>query len=294
MGIKEMISYSGPAKEEGYHGITQSPYIACLINDLPKGVGVLGIGQRTGIMDLDMLSGFFLALGIFSDDIKGFSYSDSVVVSRHEGSRLEAWLIADKNGSVKLKRDRQELSALIEGLEENWEFLKRIDQGKGDIRGVKEFNFDVVKRFPFNTVKSSDRYCPVTTAKIEQLEREVPYCKGGTSELFGVIIPALDGKKSIEEVMDLFDGKVLQKDKPVEESDVLGVIDSLFNYDQLSFETRILEGDKIRLIKPFTPGQAQHWGEFFSVGEIITADSTAHGYWNVLNQLVKSGQAEII
>ncbi|MBD3157217.1 MAG: hypothetical protein GF309_00385, partial [Candidatus Lokiarchaeota archaeon] len=231
-------------------GIPQSRYIACLVNDKQSGMSVLGIGHKTGKMDLDVLSSFFSAVESFSKDtgsgsLKKVKYRNSVI-TRTAGSRFDAWLIAYKVNKASQRRDRSKLERLVRRLEANEDIQIRADSANGDVRGLKEYIFEIIQTFPFHAIDFDfmERYNAQLTGNIEQFEERIPYCKGNTHRTFESVSMVINGKRNIDEIIEYFeDPELLNEQEPPDDltyREVVAVIDSLFNYDFLYFEHKLL------------------------------------------------------
>lgn len=303
MIVKYGISPKGSNQDS--EGMPQSRYIACLVNDKRSGMSVLGIGHKTGKMDLDVLSSFFSAVESFSKgtgsgSLKKVTYGNSVII-RTAGSRFDAWLIAYKADSATQRRDRAKLVRLVKILEANEQIQMRADSSDGDVRGLKEYIFEIIKAFPFHTIDLDfmNRYNVQIEGSIEDFEKRIPYCKGSTHWVFETVSRAINDNRSIEEIIEYFENpERLEEEDPLEDvtyREIMGVIDSLFNYGFLYFEHKILPGYRVRITDELSSGQKEAWGDEFSVGKTFEIkEQLEEGYWGVLKSLVRRGQAVIL
>jgi hypothetical protein len=144
-----------------------------------------------------------------------------------------------------------------------------------------------------------NRYNVQIEGSIEDFEKRIPYCKGSTHRVFETVSRAINGNRSIEEIIEYFENpERLEEEDPLEDvtyREIMGVIDSLFNYGFLYFEHKILPGYRVRLTDELSSGQKEAWGDEFSVGKTFEIkEQLEEGYWGVLKSLVRRGQAIIL
>lgn len=297
--------------------VTETPYLACVINrinDTDGMPGVLGIihdpewiDAKYGSSDVDLLASLNSAYGIYSQGLRSVDYT-SFNIQRYKGSKLEAFLYSRREEGFK-ERNLKKLEELIEVLENEREtkFLKRVKHQQGDVRGLREYNFEIIKKFPFHffDLELWDKYTPKLLLDKEDkelmkiIEKKIPYCKGYTHEIFEKTLGSLRRNLNIEQVVNNFEKMRLDEEKIRRDGDkdVLGVIDSLYNQGLLTFEEfnqGLKPGCEVRINQPLTESQRDMWGDLFQEGDVIQVNGQESGVKGVLRLLIKSGKASIV
>ena len=203
------------------------------------GEPIIGIPYREMSVDPDLVASFVLAVIIFENrDLKTFTKEGYVVVIE-EGQYTVGLLIVDRVDDDEPYRDA--LKKIIVKFENTYE--NQMIAWKGDIRPFREFALDILQIYPYRTF--SLKMIPSLLAKSEatpDYQAPIPWSVGETDEKLQIILGYINGKRTIEEIMN---------QSEFEDSEVLAILSMLDKYNWISL-TRRLEDASI-LVKIMDP-----------------------------------------
>jgi hypothetical protein len=97
------------------NGIERTPYIACLVTNQMRGMGVFGMPYLIDSIDLDLLSAFFSAIDIYSEkEIVGITYKQGNAIWFERGKFLSATIITESSNIDGENKNRKKLIELNE------------------------------------------------------------------------------------------------------------------------------------------------------------------------------------
>ncbi|MBN2230637.1 MAG: hypothetical protein JW779_13695 [Candidatus Thorarchaeota archaeon] len=203
------------------------------------GEPVIGIPYREMSVDPDLVASFVLAVIIFENrQLKTFTKEGYVVVIE-EGEHVVGLLIIDRVADDTPYRNS--LISIIKKFEETYE--NQLLSWKGDIRPFREYALDILQVFPYRTF--SLEMIPKIVSKSDatpDLQANIPWSVGETDRKIQNIVGYINGKRTIEEIMNQSD---------LEDSEILAILSMLDKYKWISL-TRKLD-DKSILFKLMEP-----------------------------------------
>ncbi len=203
------------------------------------GEPIIGIPYREMSVDPDLVASFVLAVIIFENrQLKTFVKEGYVVVIE-EGDYVVGLLIVDK-----VEDDepyRKNLIKIVQHFEKTHEPL--LQSWKGDIRPFREFALDILQVYPYSSFDLTMIPRLVTKSDATPDHRaNIPWSVGETDEKMQIILGYINGKRTIEEIM---------QQSEFEDSEVMALISMLDKYKWITM-TRRLEEDSI-LVKIMEP-----------------------------------------
>jgi hypothetical protein len=203
------------------------------------GEPIIGIPYREMSVDPDLIASFVLAVIIFENrQMKNFAKEGYVVVIE-EGEYTVGLLIVDRVDDDTPFRNA--LKRIIEIFENKYE--AQMIAWKGDIRPFREFALDILQIYPYR--EFSFKMIPKLLTKSDanpDYQTPIPWSVGETDEKIQVILGYINGKRSIEEIMD---------QSKFEDTEVLAILSMLDKFDWITL-TRKLEDSSI-LVKKMDP-----------------------------------------
>ncbi|TFG29799.1 hypothetical protein EU528_09135 [Candidatus Thorarchaeota archaeon] len=203
------------------------------------GEPIIGIPYREMSVDPDLVASFVLAVIIFENrQLKNFAKEGYVVVIE-EGEYVVGLLIVDRVDDDTPYRNA--LKEVIAKFEKTYE--SQMQAWKGDIRPFREFALDILQIYPYR--EFSLNMIPRLLTKSEatpDYQAQIPWSVGETDEKLQTILGYINGKRTIEEIMN---------QSEYEDSEVLAILSMLDRYQWITL-TRKLEDTSI-LIKVMDP-----------------------------------------
>ncbi|MGD9397322.1 MAG: hypothetical protein PVJ05_12895 [Candidatus Thorarchaeota archaeon] len=196
------------------------------------GEPIIGIPYRAMSVDPDLVASFVLAVIIFENrQLKTFVKEGYVVVIE-EGSYVVGLLIVDK-----VENDepyRSNLIKIVEKFETNYE--QQLIAWKGDIRPFREYALDILQVYPYRTfdLKMIPRLVSKSEATPDH-HANIPWSVGETDEKLQVILGYINGKRTIEEIM---------QQSELDDSEIMAIMSMLDKYKWITL-TRRLEDNSI-------------------------------------------------
>ncbi|MFW9967173.1 MAG: hypothetical protein ACFFEA_08460 [Candidatus Thorarchaeota archaeon] len=203
------------------------------------GEPIIGIPYREMSVDPDLVASFVLAIIIFENrQLKTFTKEGYVVVIE-EGKYVVGLLIVDK-----VEEDTEYRNALIRLIERfESEYETHLQSWKGDIRPFREYALSILEIFPYRRLDWE--LVPRMVTKSEaapDLQANIPWSVGATDEKLQLIAGYVDGKRSIEQIIE-------QSGMP--EGEVLALLSMLDRYKWITLSRRL--DDKSILVKVMEP-----------------------------------------
>ena len=203
------------------------------------GEPIIGIPYRAMSVDPDLVASFVLAVIIFENrQLKTFTKEGYVVVIE-EGKYVVGLLIVDK-----VEDDtpyRNNLIKIVEHFENTHETL--LQSWKGDIRPFREFALDILRVYPYGSFDLE--MIPKLVTKSEATpdhHANIPWSVGETDEKLQVILGYINGKRTIEDIM---------QQSGFDDSEVMAILSMLDKYKWITL-TRRLEDSSV-LVKIMDP-----------------------------------------
>lgn len=203
------------------------------------GEPIIGIPYRAMSVDPDLVASFVLAVIIFENrQLKTFTKEGYVVVIE-EGEYVVGLLIVDK-----VEDDtpyRNNLIKIVEHFENTHETL--LQSWKGDIRPFREFALDILRVYPYGSFDLE--MIPKLVTKSEATpdhHANIPWSVGETDEKLQVILGYINGKRTIEDIM---------QQSGFDDSEVMAILSMLDKYKWITL-TRRLEDSSV-LVKIMDP-----------------------------------------
>jgi len=203
------------------------------------GEPIIGIPYRPMSVDPDLVASFVLAVIIFENrQLKTFVKEGYVVVIE-EGEHVVGLLIVDK-----VEDDtpyRNNLIKIVEKFEANYQ--SQLISWKGDIRPFREYALDILEFYPYRTfdLKMIPRLVSKSEATPDH-QAPIPWSVGETDEKLQVVLGYINGKRTIEDIMQQSD---------FEDSEIMAIMSMLDKYKWITL-TRRLEDISV-LIKIMDP-----------------------------------------
>ena len=196
------------------------------------GEPIIGIPYREMSVDPDLVASFVLAVIIFENrQLKTFTKEGYVVVIE-EGEQVVGLLIIDR-----VEDDEPYRSALI-SLINNFEskYENQLLAWKGDIRPFREFALDILQVFPYRTfsLEMIPKLITKSDAKPDY-QSSIPWSVGETDEKIQQVIGFINGKRTIDEIMD---------QSELADPEILAILSMLDKYKWITL-TRKLEDSSI-------------------------------------------------
>ncbi len=203
------------------------------------GEPIIGIPYREMSVDPDLVASFVLAVIIFENrQLKTFTKEGYVVVIE-EGEHVVGLLIIDR-----VEDDapyRNALRTIIEKFEQAYENL--LLSWKGDIRPFREFALDILEIYPYRTF--SLEMIPRIVSKSEATpdhQAAIPWSVGETDKKVQTIIGYINGKRTIEEIMN---------QSELEDSEVIAILSMLDKYKWITLIRRLEDSSVlVKIIEP--------------------------------------------
>jgi hypothetical protein len=198
------------------------------------GEPIIGITYKAMSVDPDLVASFVLAVIIFENrQLKTFVKEGYVVVIE-EGVHVVGLLIVDK-----VEDDepyRKNLIKIVETFETKYE--QQLTAWKGDIRPFREYALDILQVYPYRTfdLKMIPRLVSKSEANPDH-RANIPWSVGGTDEKLQVVIGYINGKRTIEEIM---------QHSEFEDSEIMAIMSMLDKYKWITL-TRRLEDSSVLL-----------------------------------------------
>lgn len=203
------------------------------------GEPIMSIPYREMSVDPDLIASFVLAVIIFENrQMKNFAKEGYVVVIE-EGEYTVGLLIVDRVDDDTPFRNA--LKRVIETFENKYE--TQMIAWKGDIRPFREFALDILQIYPY--CEFSLKMIPkllVKTDATPDYQTPIPWSVGETDEKIQVVLGYINGKRTIEEIMN---------QSKYEDSEILAIISMLDKFEWITL-TRKLEDTSI-LVKIMDP-----------------------------------------
>lgn len=196
------------------------------------GEPIIGIPYRAMSVDPDLVASFVLAVIIFENrQLKTFVKEGYVVVIE-EGSYVVGLLIVDKVEDDEPYRSN--LIKIVEKFETNYE--QQLIAWKGDIRPFREYALDILQVYPYRTfdLKMIPRLVSKSEATPDH-HANIPWSVGETDEKLQVILGYINGKRTIEEIM---------QQSELDDSEIMAIMSMLDKYKWITL-TRRLEDNSI-------------------------------------------------
>ena len=196
------------------------------------GEPIIGIPYRAMSVDPDLVASFVLAVIIFENrQLKTFVKEGYVVVIE-EGAHVVGLLIVDKVEDDEPYRDN--LIQIVEKFETNYE--QQLIAWKGDIRPFREYALDILQVYPYRTfdLKMIPRLVSKSEATPDH-HANIPWSVGETDEKLQVVLGYINGKRTIEEIM---------QQSEFEDSEIMAIMSMLDKYKWITL-TRRLEDNSI-------------------------------------------------
>jgi len=203
------------------------------------GEPIIGIPYRAMSVDPDLVASFVLAVIIFENrQLKTFVKEGYVVVIE-EGEYVVGLLIVDKvdddgpyrNNLIKIV---QQFESMYESLLVSW---------KGDIRPFREYALNILQVYPYRTfdLKMIPRLVGKSDATPDH-HVAIPWSVGETDEKLQLVLGYINGKRTIEEIMQQSD---------LEDSEIMAIMSMLDKYKWITL-TRRLEDSSVltRILDP--------------------------------------------
>lgn len=218
--------------EQHLKGITRANTVAWLISSVSSGgIKLAGLSYLIENIELDLLSGFFSAIGSFSAKvIKSITYSGDYGVWFASGTKLRLSLIS-LNAATDNTIIRENLESLIKNLESHDFLSRQFDDGIIDSRKFNECYYETLLKFPFYKVSEDywKKYYPVVRSSLEEVRSSIPWCTGLVDSIIDQILPFLDGKRNIHGILE---------SDALDEQNVLFVLDVLYYYKLLYYKVK--------------------------------------------------------
>ena len=203
------------------------------------GEPIIGIPYREMSVDPDLVASFVLAVIIFENrQLKTFTKEGYVVVIE-EGNHVVGLLIIDR-----VEDDapyRNALRTIIEKFEQEYE--NQLLSWKGDIRPFREFALDILEIYPYRTF--SLEMIPRIVSKSEATpdhQASIPWSVGETDKKVQTIIGYINGKRTIEEIMN---------QSELEDAEVIAILSMLDKYKWITLIRRLEDSSVlIKIIEP--------------------------------------------
>ncbi|MFW9974846.1 MAG: hypothetical protein ACFFDQ_06260 [Candidatus Thorarchaeota archaeon] len=203
------------------------------------GEPIIGIPYRPMSVDPDLVASFVLAVIIFENrQLKTFVKEGYVVVIE-EGAHVVGLLIVDK-----VEDDtpyRNSLIKIVEKFETNYH--SQLISWKGDIRPFREYALDILEVYPYRTFDL--KMIPRLVSKSEatpDYQAVIPWSVGETDEKLQVVLGYINGKRTIEEIM---------QQSEFEDSEIMAIMSMLDKYKWITLTRRLEDGSV--LIKIMDP-----------------------------------------
>ena len=196
------------------------------------GEPIIGIPYRAMSVDPDLVASFVLAVIIFENrQLKTFVKEGYVVVIE-EGEYVVGLLIVDKVEDDEPYRNN--LIKIVEKFETNYE--QQLAAWKGDIRPFREYALDILQVYPYRTfdLKMIPRLVNKSEATPDH-HANIPWSVGETDEKLQVILGYINGKRTIEEIM---------QQSQFDDSEVMAIMSMLDKYKWITL-TRRLEDNSV-------------------------------------------------
>ena len=203
------------------------------------GEPIIGIPYRAMSVDPDLVASFVLAVIIFENrQLKTFVKEGYVVVIE-EGEHVVGLLIVDKVDDD--EPFRRNLIKIVEEFESKYQ--QQLTAWKGDIRPFREYALDILEVYPYQTfdLKMIPRIISKSEATPDN-QTPIPWSVGGTDEKLQLVLGYINGKRTIEEIM---------QQSEIEDSEILAIMSMLDKYKWITL-TRRLEDTSV-LIKIMDP-----------------------------------------
>jgi hypothetical protein len=203
------------------------------------GEPIIGIPYREMSVDPDLVASFVLAVIIFENrQLKTFVKEGYVVVIE-EGAFVVGLLIVDKVEDDEPYRNN--LIKIVEKFEAAYE--QQLTSWKGDIRPFREYALDILQVYPYRTfdLKMIPRLVTKSEATPDH-HANIPWSVGETDEKFQIVLGYINGKRTIEEIM---------QQSEYEDSEIIAMMSMLDKYKWITL-TRRLE-DRSVLAKIMDP-----------------------------------------
>ena len=196
------------------------------------GEPIIGIPYRAMSVDPDLVASFVLAVIIFENrQLKTFVKEGYVVVIE-EGEYVVGLLIVDKVEDDEPYRNN--LIKIVEKFETN--YGQQLAAWKGDIRPFREYALDILQVYPYRTfdLKMIPRLVNKSEATPDH-HANIPWSVGETDEKLQVILGYINGKRTIEEIM---------QQSQFDDSEVMAIMSMLDKYKWITL-TRRLEDNSV-------------------------------------------------
>jgi len=203
------------------------------------GEPIIGIPYREMSVDPDLVASFVLAVIIFENrQLKTFTKEGYVVVIE-EGEHVVGLLIIDRVEDDEPYRNS--LLTIIERFEHAYE--NQLLSWKGDIRPFREFALDILEIYPYRTF--SLEMIPRIVSKSEATpdhQAPIPWSVGETDKKVQTIIGYINGKRTIEEIMN---------QSELEDSEVIAILSMLDKYKWITLIRRLEDSSVlVKIIEP--------------------------------------------
>ncbi len=200
------------------------------------GEPIIGIPYRPMSVDPDLVASFVLAVIIFENrQLKTFVKEGYVVVIE-EGEHVVGLLIVDK-----VEDDtpyRNNLIKIVEKFETNYQ--SQLISWKGDIRPFREYALDILEVYPYRTFDL--KMIPRLVSKSEatpDYQAVIPWSVGETDEKLQVVLGYINGKRTIEEIM---------QQSEFEDSEIMAIMSMLDKYKWITLTRRLEDGSVLTKI----------------------------------------------
>lgn len=203
------------------------------------GEPIIGIPYRAMSVDPDLVASFVLAVIIFENrQLKTFVKEGYVVVIE-EGAHVVGLLIVDKVEDDEPYRNN--LIKIVEKFEAAYE--QQLIAWKGDIRPFREYALDILQVYPYRTfdLKMIPRLVSKSDATPDH-HANIPWSVGETDEKLQIILGYINGKRTIEEIM---------QQSEFEDSEIMAIMSMLDKYKWITLSRRL--EDSSVLVKIMDP-----------------------------------------
>jgi hypothetical protein len=183
-------------------------------------------------VDPDLVASFVLAVIIFENrQLKTFVKEGYVVVIE-EGAHVVGLLIVDKVEDDEPYRNN--LIKIVNDFESKYE--QQLIAWKGDIRPFREYALDILEVYPYQTfdLKMIPRLVSKSEATPDR-QAPIPWSVGGTDEKLQIVIGYINGKRTIEDIM---------QQSEIDDSEIIAIMSMLDKYKWITL-TRRLEDSSV-------------------------------------------------
>ena len=191
------------------------------------GEPIIGIPYRAMSVDPDLVASFVLAVIIFENrQLKTFVKEGYVVVIE-EGEHVVGLLIVDKVENDEPYRNN--LIKIVEKFETVYQ--QQLIAWKGDIRPFREYALNILQVYPYRTFDL--KMIPKLITKSEatpDYQTSIPWSVGETDEKLQIVLGYINGKRTIEEIM---------QQSGIDDSQIMAIMSMLDKYKWITLMRRL-------------------------------------------------------